>query len=168
MQKMDKGYTIGRHSYSYATHRGNANNVTIGNFSCIAENVIFDRGFNHNTSYITSFPLNCIWSELPSNIDIRGNINIGNDVWIGEGAIIMSGVAIGDGSIVGCSAVVTKDVEPYTIVGGVPAKLIRYRFKEHQIENLLKVKWWEWSDEKIKENAHLLQSNDINKFLEKH
>lgn len=161
-------YTIGRHSYSYAIHRGNANSVSIGNYTSVAENVIFDRGFNHFTDRITTFPLNKIWSELPSNIDVRGDISIGSDCWIGEGAVIMSGIKICDGAIVGCNAVVTKDVEPYAVVGGVPAKVIRYRFAPEHIEKLLILKWWEWSDEKIKENVPLFQSDNLGLFLHKH
>ena len=78
------------------------------------------------------------------------NVVLGNDVWIGYGARIMAGVTIGDGSIIGAGAIVTKDVAPYTIVGGVPAKVIRKRFEDEDIEFLLKLKWWDWSVEKIK------------------
>lgn len=80
----------------------------------------------------------------------------------------MSGVKIGDGAIVTANSVVTKDVEPYSIVGGNPAKHIRYRFTEKQIEDLLKISWWNWNETKIKEEAMVLWSPDINLFIEKH
>ena len=80
-------------------------------------------------------------------------IEIGNDVWIGESAAIMSGVTVGDGAIIAAGAVVTKDVPPYSIVGGVPAKIIRYRFDQNQIDALLKIKWWDWPQEKIERLA---------------
>jgi len=158
---------LGRHSYSFATRRGTDNNVTIGNFCSIAEGVIFDCGFNHNSSFITTFPLKKIWSELPSNIKVKGDITIGHDVWIGENAIIMSGVEIGSGAIIACGAVVTKNVAPYSIVGGVPAKIIKFRFLIPYVKELLKIKWWDWSDEKIRENAELLLSNNIEELIKK-
>ena len=84
--------------------------------------------------------------------DNKGDIVIGNDVWIGYESLILAGVTIGDGAIIGTRAVVTKDVPPYTIVGGVPAKPIRKRFNDETIQYLQKVRWWDWPEEKIKAN----------------
>ncbi|MNI40841.1 Chloramphenicol acetyltransferase [compost metagenome] len=85
-------------------------------------------------------------------------IVIGNDVWIGANAVILPGVTLGDGAVIGAGAVVTKDVPPYAIVGGVPAKVIRYRFTPEEIEVLLRIKWWEWEIEEIKSKAYLLKN----------
>jgi len=93
-------------------------------------------------------------------------LEIGNDVWIGEGVLIKGGLRIGDGAIIGMGSVVTKDVAPYSIVGGNPASLIRYRFEESQIEALLKIKWWDWPLEKIKERS--LEFSNIAVFIQKY
>ena len=90
--------------------------------------------------------------EITSAWDNKGDIVIGNDVWIGFEAVILSGVTIGDGAIIGTRAVVTKDVPSYTIVGGVPSKPIRKRFSDDVISELLKLRWWEWSENRIKKN----------------
>ena len=90
---------------------------------------------------------------------------IGNDVWIGYEAVIMSGVNIGDGAIIGTRAVVTKDVPPYTIVGGVPAKIIRKRFSNEVISQLLEIKWWDWNKEKIKNNIEKIKRGDIENLI---
>ena len=96
--------------------------------------------------------------------DNKGNIVIGNDVWIGYEAVILSGVNIGDGAIIGTRAVVTKDVPPYTIAGGVPAKEIRKRFDEQTVEKLLKVQWWDWPYDQIKSNLPSIMSGQIDKL----
>ena len=93
--------------------------------------------------------------------DNKGDIVIGNDVWIGYEAVILSGVIIGDGAIIGTRALVTKDVPPYTIVGGVPAKPIRKRFDEETIQKLEEIRWWDWEEERIKKNIQAIQSGDI-------
>lgn len=98
--------------------------------------------------------------------DNKGDIIIGNDVWIGFEAVILAGVTIGDGAIIGTRAVVTKDVPPYTIVGGIPAKPIKKRFDEDVISDLLCVKWWDWSNEKIARNIEAIQSGCIKKLME--
>ena len=98
----------------------------------------------------------------------KGDIIIGNDVWIGAKSTIMSGVKIGHGAIVAAGAVVTKDVQPYSVVGGNPAKHIKFRFDERQIEKLLEINWWDWEESKIKEEGMLLWSADINHFIEKY
>ena len=90
-----------------------------------------------------------------------GDFVIGNDVWIGFEAVILSGVTIGDGAIIGTRAVVTKDVPPYTVVGGVSAKPIRKRFSDDVISELLKLRWWEWSENRIKKNIAAIQSGRI-------
>jgi hypothetical protein len=96
----------------------------------------------------------------------NGSVKIGNDVWIGHGSTIMSGVTIGDGVIIAANSHVVKSVEPYSIVGGNPAKHIKYRFSPEQIKNLLEIKWWDWSDFRINKYMNLMLSNDIDKFIE--
>lgn len=96
--------------------------------------------------------------------DNKGDTVIGNDVWIGYEAVIMSGVTIGDGAIIGTRAVVTKDVPPYTIVGGVPAKPIRRRFDDATIEKLQAIRWWDWDEERIRRNLSAIQSGKINEL----
>ena len=91
----------------------------------------------------------------------QGRYHISNDVWIGYEAVILAGVTIGDGAIIGARAVVTKDVPPYTIVGGVPAAPIRTRFSEETVPALLKLKWWDWSKEKIARNLGAIQSGHV-------
>lgn len=99
--------------------------------------------------------------DVVKSWDNKGDIVIGNDVWIGYEAVILAGVTIGDGAIIGTRAVVTKDVPPYTIVGGIPAKSIRKRFDDKIINELLRMKWWDWSEEKIALNIGAIQSGDI-------
>lgn len=100
-------------------------------------------------------------SEVSSAWDNKGDIVIGNDVWIGYDAVIMAGVTIGDGAIIGTRAVVTKDVEPYSIVGGVPAKEIRKRFAPDVIKKLTELQWWNWAQDKIQKSLNAIQSGDV-------
>ena len=93
--------------------------------------------------------------------DNKGDIVIGNDVWIGYEAVILAGVTIGDGAVIGARAVVTKDIPPYTIVVGVPAKPIRKRFSQETIDLLLKIKWWNWPEERIRQHIAEIQSGRI-------
>ncbi|MBM6749851.1 CatB-related O-acetyltransferase [Megamonas rupellensis] len=102
--------------------------------------------------------------DVASGWDNKGDIVIGNDVWIGYKAIILAGVKIGDGAIIGTGALVTKDVPAYSIVGGVPAKIIRKRFSEDIINELEILKWWDWPKQKIAQNIIAIQSGDISKI----
>ena len=99
--------------------------------------------------------------------DNKGDIILGNDVWIGYEAVILAGVTIGDGAIVGARALVTRDVPPYTIVGGVPARPIRRRFSQDTIDRLLQIKWWDWPEEKIREKLAAIQAGDIAALVQK-
>lgn len=105
-------------------------------------------------------------SDVASAWDNKGDIVIGNDVWIGYEAVIMAGVHIGNGAIIAARAVVTKDVPPYTIVGGVPARLIKKRFDEEVIRELETLKWWDWSAEKIQQCFPYIRKGDINGLLQ--
>ena len=98
----------------------------------------------------------------------EGDIVIGNDVWIGYEAVVLAGVTVGDGAIIGARALVTKDVPPYTIVGGVPARIIRRRFPEDTIAKLLKLQWWEWPAEKIKGCIGAIQRGEMETLEESH
>jgi virginiamycin A acetyltransferase len=124
------------------------------------------NGANHLTDAITSYPFAIFGHEWEHAMDgkqypNKGNTVIGNDVWIGYHSTIMAGVKVGDGAIIGTNSNVTKDVEPYTIVGGNPAKEIRKRFTLEQIKILLDLQWWNWKIEKITSNLHHLTSNNI-------
>lgn len=147
----------------------NHDRLIIGKFCSIAcgAKFIFTSA-NHKLSSLSTYPFPLFfeeWDQDKANVtdswDNKGDIVIGNDVWIGYEAVVMQGVTIGDGAIIGTRAVVTKDVPPYTIVGGVPAKPIRKRFSDEVIAQLLEIKWWDWSDDKIKENISAIQSGNI-------
>jgi len=144
--------------------------LIIGKFCMIASEVKFImNGANHLTSAITSYPFAIFGNGWEKAMDgksypQKGDITIGNDVWIGYNATIMAGVTIGDGAIIATNSTVVKDVEPYSIVGGNPAKEIRKRFTEDKIAKLLKIKWWNWDIERITENIQNLTENDIDKL----
>jgi virginiamycin A acetyltransferase len=144
--------------------------LIIGKFCMIASDVKFImNGANHLTKALTTYPFAIFgqgWENAMEgkHYPKKGDILIGNDVWIGYNATIMAGVTIGDGAIIATNATVIKDVEPYTIVGGNPATLIKKRFSDDVIEKLLKLKWWDWSIEKITENIQNLTGIDINKL----
>jgi virginiamycin A acetyltransferase len=132
--------------------------LLIGKFCMIASDVKFImNGANHLTDAISTYPFAVFgngWENAmdDKNYPKKGDITIGNDVWIGYHATIMAGVTIGDGAIIATNATVTKDVAPYTIVGGNPAKEIKKRFSENVIAKLLDLKWWNWDIEKITKN----------------
>lgn len=136
--------------------------LIIGKFCMIASGVTFVmNGANHLTEGISSYPFAIFgqgWEDAMKGktYPSKGNTVVGNDVWIGYNATIMPGVTIGDGAIIAANATVTRDVEPYAIVGGNPAKEIRKRFPEDQIQELLTIKWWDWDIEKITQNVHHL------------
>jgi virginiamycin A acetyltransferase len=131
--------------------------LVIGKFCQIATGVRFImNGGNHAINGFSTFPFAIFggeWRNIPLQTNSKGDTIIGNDVWIGNSATIMPGIKIGDGAIIATKAVVTKNVDPYTIVGGNPAELIRKRFDEKTIQALLKMKWWDWSIEKITQHA---------------
>lgn len=152
----------------------NHDKLIIGKFCSIAcgAKFIFNSA-NHTLSSVSTYPFPIFFEEWGLNIkdvtkawDNKGDIVIGNDVWIGYEAVIMAGVTIGDGAIIGTRAVVTKDVPPYTIVGGVPAKPIRKRFDNETLEELLKIRWWDWSEEKIARNITAIQSGCLKQLQE--
>lgn len=147
----------------------NNDRLVIGKFCSIAYGAkfIFNCA-NHTLKSLSTYTFPLFFEEwdLPkskvaASWDNKGDIVIGNDVWIGYDAVIMAGVKIGDGAIIGTRAVVTKDVEPYSIVGGVPAKEIRKRFSPEVIEKLKTIQWWNWSQDKIKKSLNAIQSGDI-------
>lgn len=156
---------IGKHTYM-----GNSccfSNAKIGSFCSISRNVRMTIGRHPSSIYVSTSPLFYAENSYLGrgwNIDKSFNefvktangysLEVGNDVWIGMNVTILEGVKIGDGAIIAACSCVVKDVPPYAVVGGCPARIIRYRFPEDEIEALLKLKWWEWSDEEIKRASH--------------
>ena len=146
--------------------------LIIGKFCMIASNVKFImNGANHLTNSLTTYPFAIFgngWKNAMAGKSYpqKGDINIGNDVWIGYNATIMAGVNIGDGAIIATNSTVTKDVEPYTIVGGNPAEEIKKRFSDDVIKKLLELKWWNWDIEKITRNIQNLTGSEIEKIVE--
>jgi acetyltransferase-like isoleucine patch superfamily enzyme len=150
--------------------------VTIGRYCSIAKGVEFLLGGEHGAHYTSTFPfteflhrtnLKIKDSILSSSLSeesvtehplTKGDIIVGNDVWIGQNALILSGVNIGNGAIVGAGAVVASDVPDYAIVVGNPAKVIRFRFNEKEIERLNEIQWWNWPESEIWEHNRVLMS----------
>lgn len=156
---------------SHVTHlyEWNDDKLIIGKFCQIAAGVEFVmNGANHQMNAVSTFPFFTLegWDMEPpssSNLPLKGDTVIGNDVWIGQNAVILPGVHIGDGAIIGANSVVSRNVVPYNIVAGNPAKVLRKRFDDQLIELLLEFKWWNKSIEKINELIPLLTCSDLDK-----
>lgn len=173
---------VGRYSYYSGYYHGHGfddcarfllpdegvDRLIIGSFCSIGSGAAFIMAGNqgHRNDWISTFPF--FWmSEVPAfdgaenGFQPAGDTVIGNDVWIGSEAIVMPGVTIGDGAVIGARALVTKDVEPYTMIGGNPAKIIRKRFNDADIAKLLEIRWWDWSDEDLRSAMPILTSGDV-------
>lgn len=146
--------------------------LIIGKFCMIASDVKFImNGANHLTDALSTYPFAIFGSGWENAMEgksypKKGNINIGNDVWIGYNATIMAGVTIGDGAIIATNSTVIKDVGPYSIVGGNPAREIKKRFSREVITKLLETQWWNWDIEKITRNVQNLTDSEIEKIIE--
>jgi chloramphenicol O-acetyltransferase type B len=162
--------TIGK--FSYIAPEGQVNFTEIGNFCSIGSNLICGFG-EHPTDFVSTSPVffstlkQCGASFTEKNYFVeRKKITIGHDVWIGARVFVKDGVTISDGAIIATGAVVVKDVPSYAIVGGVPAKIIRFRFSKDIIEELIKIKWWIWSEERLKKAQPYFAQKDIYSFLD--
>jgi len=170
--KMDK-VTVGDFSYGipFINRWTKKYNLKIGKFCSIAENVQILMDGNHRPDWISMYPYGEIFKDVPKNPGTpigKGDMEIGNDVWIGKNAMILPGVNVGNGAVIAAGSVVTKNVLPYEIVGGNPASHIRFRFSEKQIADLQKIAWWNWDLDKIKKEASILQSADVDNFINKY
>ncbi len=138
--------------------------VSIGKFCSIAGSVFLFGGGEHRTDWATTYPFNKIFPEfsgITGHPSSKGPVTIGNDVWLASDCRILSGVTVGDGAVIGANALVTEDVPAYAIVGGNPAKVIRYRFDEETRKKLLEIKWWDWEYDQIFRAVPYLQSSDL-------
>jgi acetyltransferase-like isoleucine patch superfamily enzyme len=163
------GYDIGEFSYGRPKVRfpGSGRKLTIGRYCSIADKVEILLGGNHRIDWATTYPFSAlpeIWPSAPRSEayhSSRGDVVIGHDVWLGSGAVILSGVTVGHGAVVAAHALVTKDVPPYAVVGGNPAKVIRYRFDEATVAALLDTAWWDLPRNEVASLIPLLQSDRV-------
>ena len=150
--------------------------VHLGKYNSIGRDCNFFLHANHRADWVTTTsqllgPVTPEIADMHMNMGhptCKGDIHVGNDVWIGATSTIMSGITIGDGAIIGAGSTVTKDVPPFAIVAGNPGRIVKYRFTEEQIEKLLQISWWNWEEDKIRYNALLMWSNNIDEFINKH
>lgn len=167
--------SVGRHSYGEPTFHvwpGQRSRLRVGAFCSFAPGVQIFGGGRHRVDWVTTYPLRIRWDLHGAHTDGHPapgrDVTIGNDVWIGAEAVVLDGVTIGDGAAVATRSVVTKDVRPYAIVGGNPARELRLRFPDEQVEALLALRWWDWPDERIRERVGELCSPDVAAFLQRH
>ena len=164
--------TVGQHTYGIPvikTYDLSSTRLVIGSYSALSEEAIVMLGGEHAADRVTTYPLR-MRLKLPGagedGIPVpTGDTVIGSDVWLTMRTFVRSGVTIGDGAIVASGAVVNKDVPPFAVVGGNPAKVIRYRFTPEQIEALLEIRWWDWPDDLVIEATPLLSGTDIDAFI---
>lgn len=150
--------------------------IIAGKYNSIGRDCNFFLHANHRPDWITTSSQ--LWGPVTEEIanmhmnmghpSCKGDIIIQNDVWIGAKSTILSGITIHNGAIVAAGSVVTKDVPAYAIVAGNPAKIVKYRFTEKQIEDLLKISWWDWEEQRVRENALTMWSDNIEEFINKH
>jgi acetyltransferase-like isoleucine patch superfamily enzyme len=144
--------------------------LTIGKYCSLSDDISFFLGGNHPIQNVTTspLPLICADGESPFNTNSNKDITVGNDVWIGSGAKLLNNITVGHGAVIGAMSVVTRDVPPYAVVAGNPARLRKFRFPIPVIAKLLDIAWWDWEPEKVKANAHLLCNESIDEFLALH
>ncbi|STO13898.1 CatB-related O-acetyltransferase [Flavobacterium hibernum] len=173
----NKDVYIGRYTYGFESTQiytwGEEIDITIGRFCSIGAGLRLFCGGNHSTWFASSYPFGSVYPNylktkvFKSIVFSNGKISIGNDVWLGRDVTVMSGITIGDGSVVAANSHVVKDIEPYSIYGGNPAKFIRYRFSSEIIEMLLELKWWNYDDSIIEKiYPLLLEAPDANIYNE--
>lgn len=167
------GVIIGEHSVAMPFHFMTFSLddvIVVGKYCGLSIGAKILGGGEHFQNNVASFPMNSLYfldmNNYAKDVYTKGPTIIGNDVLIMYNALVLSGVKVGDGAIVGAGAVVTKDVPPYAIVGGNPARIIKYRFSEEQIKALLRIRWWDWSNEELKEFKEYF-SGDVDTFISK-
>jgi len=165
-------YEIGMGTYGFPKiyDWGNSNNLKIGKYCSIGDNVSILLAGEHRSDWVSTYPFYSfdLDNSVKTDQKTKGQVSIGNDVWIGNNVLILSGVSLADGVIVGAGSVVTKNVEPFQIVAGNPAKPIKKRFTDTQISALLKITWWNWTEEKVKERKDDIMSDNIDDFIKKY
>lgn len=143
--------------------------LIVGNYSSLADGAVIMLGGLHGTDRVTTYPHRLMMGLPGAGEDgipeIRGDTRIGSDVWIGTESVVMGGVTIGDGAVVATGAVVMRDVPPFAVVAGNPARPVRSRFSEEQCEALLRIRWWDWPRERVIEAVPLLASSDVDGFI---
>jgi acetyltransferase-like isoleucine patch superfamily enzyme len=167
------GWTIGDWSYGKPKVRfaESGAKLSLGRFCSIADGVEILLGGNHRMDFVTTYPFGAmsgVWPEAAGRTDhhaSKGDVTIGHDVWLGSQCMILSGVTIGTGAVIAARAVVTRDVPPYAVVGGNPARIIRIRFDERTVERLLASRWWDLPRERVAALIPLLQGPDVEAFL---
>jgi acetyltransferase-like isoleucine patch superfamily enzyme len=165
-------YAIGEHSYAdeelEVVSFGEGSMLHIGKYCSIARGVTILLGGEHRPDWVTTYPFSALRADARHHIGhprTKGDVVIGHDVWIGTRSLILSGVSIGDGAVLGAGSVVTKDVAPYAIVAGNPARQVRERFSQAQREALLEIAWWNWPEDKVRDAWPLLLSSAIDEFI---
>lgn len=167
----DPRISVGRYTYGTPQFKvwSEGEVIRIGAFCSIADDVLVFGGGEHRLDWVTTYPLRIALNSPGAGRDghphTKGPTIIGNDVWIGHGAMIVSGVTVGDGACIGAGAVVTRDVPPYAVVAGNPARVVRRRFDEESIARLQEIQWWHWPIEKIRSFESLLCAPDIGAFI---
>jgi acetyltransferase-like isoleucine patch superfamily enzyme len=152
-------------------HWGRETKLTVGKFCSFADGVKIILGGEHRTDWVSTYPFVFLFDaarDIKGHPATKGDVLIGNDVWIGSHAMVLSGVTIGDGAVVGAGSVVCKDVAPYSIVAGNPARQIRLRFDEATNQALIQMAWWNWPVAKIEEALPLILSGDLKLFIERY
>lgn len=172
----DKPYSIGKYTYGEPTvlYDDIGAELIIGNYCSLAKKITIFLGGNHRSDWVSTYPFSILTKYFPEGEGIegghttKGNVVIGSDVWIGRGTTIMSGVTIGNGAVIAANSLITKDIPTYEIWGGNPARFIKKRFDDDTINKLNSIAWWNWDEQKVKDNIALLCNSNINLFIEKH
>jgi len=171
-----KQYSIGDYSFGQLqVKRGVTGNLTIGKFCSIGKGTIIILGGEHRSDWVTTYPFPGSleqyadkYAKATDFIRSKGDVVIGHDVWIGEDSYILSGVIIGNGAVIGARSVVRRDIPPYAIAMGNPARVAGYRFEKDVIDKLESISWWDWDINKVVEALPYLLSDDIDRFINKY